>query len=169
MMKGVYNGYVIWYDILRKQLNGYIMNNIAHRPLFDTDKVCSIYAKKDGIPVKYVCTSALDQEAQAMDIFYRDTPHPMFGNRYFGLYMSGDDLMIANADKIESAEFGMKEVGEYCHYSQHRHDFYTVGNVSIDGGRAYFRTIGAIHENPTKWFSVKDGEFVEDTQYPTHP
>jgi hypothetical protein len=59
---------------------------VMHNPLFDTDKVCKHYSEKDGVPIKYVCTSALGDEAQAMDIFYRDTPHPEFGNRYFGLY-----------------------------------------------------------------------------------
>jgi hypothetical protein len=56
---------------------------IKHEPQFDTDKICKIYSEKDGVPIKYVCTSALGDEAQAMDIFYRDTPHPKFGNKYF--------------------------------------------------------------------------------------
>jgi hypothetical protein len=59
---------------------------VMHNPLIDTDKVCKHYSEKDGVPIKYVCTSALGDEAQAMDIFYRDTPHPEFGNRYIGLY-----------------------------------------------------------------------------------
>ena len=44
---------------------------VMHNPLFDTDKVCKHYSEKDGVPIKYVCTSALGDEAQAMDIFYR--------------------------------------------------------------------------------------------------
>lgn len=144
------------------------MNNIDHRPLFDTDKVCEHYSAKDGVPVKYVCTSALGSEAQAMDIFYRETPHPEFGNRYFGLYNANDyggvrgGIMITNADAIEDVEFGMKEVDGQWHYSQHRHDFHTVGDVSLDGGRAYFRVVGNVNK-PTKWLKVKDGEFVEET------
>ena len=105
-----------------------------------------------------------------MDIFYRETPHPEFGNRYFGLYYNMYDtrvtqeprLMITNADKIESVEFGMKEHNGEWHYSQHRHDFYTVGDVSLDGGRAYFRCVGNVR-TLTKWFEIKDGEFVEKT------
>jgi hypothetical protein len=68
--------------------------------------------------------------------------------------------MITNADSIEDLEFGMKEVESAWHYSQHRHDFYTVGNVSLDGGRAYFRVVGEINL-PTKMLRVKDGKFVE--------
>lgn len=134
--------------------------NIHHRPIFDVEKAARLYSEKDGVEVKYVCTSALGSEAQAMDIFYRATPHPEFGNRYFGLYHSSRGIMITNADKIEEAEFGMKEVDGKWHYSQHRHDFYTVGDVSLDGGRAYFRVVGNVNL-PTKFLQVKNGEFVE--------
>ena len=143
------------------------MVSIHHRPILDTKRVCELYSAKDGVLVTYVCTSALGDEAQAMDIFYRETPHPEFGNRYFGLYhnpsfSSDGTIMVTNADKIESVEFGMKEHDGEWHYSQHRHDFYTVGDVSLDGGRAYFRCVGNVN-SPTKWFEIKDGEFVEKT------
>ena len=139
--------------------------NIYHRPILDTKRVCELYSAKDGVPVTYVCTSALGGEEWAMDIFYRETPHPEFGNRYFGLYhnpsfSSDGTIMITNADKIESVEFGMKEHNGEWHYSRHRHDFYTVGDVSLDGGRAYFRCVGNVR-SPTKWLEVKDGKFVE--------
>jgi len=143
------------------------MTNIAHRPMLDTARVIKHYSDKDGVPVKYVCTSALGGEARAMDIYYRETPHPEFGNRYFGLYFRSTgpldeqrQLCITNADRIEEAEFGMKEHDGEWHYSQHRHDFYTVGDVSLDGGRAYFRCVGNVN-TPTKFFAVKDGELVE--------
>ena len=139
--------------------------NIHHRPILDTKRVCELYSAKDGVTVTYVCTSALGSEEWAMDIFYRETPHPEFGNRYFGLYhnpsfSSDGTIMITNADKIESVEFGMKEHNGEWHYSRHRHDFYTVGDVSLDGGRAYFRCVGNVR-SPTKWLEVKDGKFVE--------
>lgn len=140
--------------------------NIHHRPILDVKKAAQLYSEKDGVDVKYVCTSALGSEATAMDIFYRETPHPDFGNRYFGLFWQNlyDDkermLLITNADTIEDAEFGMKEYNGEWHYSQHRHDFYTIGDVSLDGGRAYFRCVGNVN-SPTKFFQVEDGEFVE--------
>lgn len=141
--------------------------NIAHRPIFDREKIIEHYSGKDGVPVKYVCTSALGDEARAMDIFYRDTPHPEFGNRYFGLYLRSTgsldeqrQLCITNADKIEDAEFGMVEVDGQLHYSQHRHDYYSVGSVAVDGGRAYFRRAGDL-SIPAKFLKVKDGEFVD--------
>ena len=134
---------------------------IKHEPLFDTDKVCEHYTQKEGVPVNYVCTSALGDEAQAMDIFFRETPHPEFGNRYFGLYrnaMSGN-LMITNADRIESVEFGLVEddTGD-LQYSAHRHDYkrFENGNM-IDGGRAYIRCAA----NKVKHYVVRNGEMVE--------
>lgn len=139
--------------------------NINHTPILDTKRVCELYSKKDGVPVTYVCTSAIGDEAQAMDIFYRETPHPDFGNRYFGLYrnqhFAADEMtMITNADKIEDAEFGMLEGPEGWEYSQHRHDFRYVGTCAIDGGRAYIRRAGDLSV-PVKCFVVKDGKFEE--------
>jgi len=143
--------------------------NIQHRPLFDTDKVCKHYSEKDGVPIKYICTSALGHEAQAIDIFYRETPHPEFGNRYFGMYFVSTGpkeeqgkVWITNADKIEDAEFGMIEGIHGWEYSQHRHDYHNVkgSRCAIDGGRAYFKRVGDLSV-PTKWLKVKDGEFVE--------
>ena len=145
------------------------MVNIHHRPIFDTKRVCELYSEKDGVPVTYVCTSAPNLNATyAADIFYRETPHPEFGNRYFGLYhnphiTSDGMIMITNADVIEDLEFGMLEGPDGWEYSQHRHDFYTVGDVSLDGGRAYFRCVGNVN-SPIKWLKVKDGKFVEEGQ-----
>ena len=135
---------------------------VMHNPLIDTDKVCELYSEKDGVTVKYVCTSALGHEAQAMDIFYRDSPHPEFGNRYMGLYhhpMSGD-LMITNADRIEKQEFGLVEddAGD-LQYSAHRHDYkrFENGNM-IDGGRSYIKSSMC----PVYSYVVRDGEMVRE-------
>jgi hypothetical protein len=137
--------------------------NIHHRPIFNQKTVTEHYTERDGVPVKYVCTSASNAGTVAMDIYYRDTPHPKFGNRYFGLFYSPttDDIRITNADAIENLDFDMIEVNGGLHYSQDRHDYHTVGDVAIDGGRAYTRLAGNIHNHPMKKLRVKDGEFVE--------
>jgi hypothetical protein len=136
--------------------------NIKHHPIFDTEKVIDHYSKKDGVPIKYVCTSAKDSSEWAGDIFYRGTPHPEFGNRYFMLYDHFEvGVIITSADTIENVEFTMVEGPQGWEYSQHRHDFRSVGNVAIDGGRAYTRLVGDINV-PTKTFYVKNGEFHED-------
>ena len=138
------------------------MPKIIHESLFDTDKIAKLYSEKDGVDVKYVCTSALGSQDFAVDVFYRATPHPEFGNRYFGIYRNmyaaGAQIMITNADKIESLDFGMIEDSEgNLHYSAHRHDYKVVDNGNmIDGGRAYVRT-----NTSTKAYRVKDGELVE--------
>lgn len=131
--------------------------NIQHAPHFDIQKVTEHYSKKDGVPVKYVCTSALEGEARSMDIYYRETPHPQFGNQYFGLFLDEytNELMITNADKIEGAEFAMikDKDGKYW-YSSHRHDCLFIDGGMIDGGRSYIRTNGC----DTTMFKVRNGE-----------
>jgi len=142
--------------------------NIKHSSILDTKRVCELYSEKDGVPVSYVCTSAIQSEAQAMDIFYRETPHPEFGNRYFGIYLAfrlaevDPQIFITNADKIEKAEFGMVEGPDGWEYSQHRHDYRQVGNCAVDGGRAYFRRVGDL-STPAKYMKIVDGKFVEMT------
>ena len=147
------------------------MLSIKHRPILDAKRVCELYSKKDGVPVTYVCTSAPNQNATyAADIFYRETPHPEFGNRYFGLYRnphitSDGMIMITNADPIEDLEFGMIEGTAGWEYSQHRHDYRNVegSGCAVDGGRAYFKRVGDLSAS-VKYFVVKDGKFVEETK-----
>ena len=130
--------------------------NIQHEPLFDTAKVTAHYTKKDGEPVHYVCTTDLNASDVPIDVYYRATPHPQFGNRYFGLYhdhMRGH-MMITNADVIESLEFGMIEVDGKYYYSRSHHDYKVVGDKMIDGGRAYIRSSGGAIS-----MRVKDGKF----------
>jgi len=129
--------------------------NIQHDPIFDTKFVEDVYSKKDGVPVKYVCTSAPNKSASyAVDIFYRESPHPEFGNRYFGLYTNSyaDDIqvMITNADMIEELDFEMIEVDGKYHYSQHRHDY-----------RGTFSDRDAYVACNRVKLKVKDGEFIE--------
>jgi hypothetical protein len=139
--------------------------NIKHNPIFNTDEIAEHYSKQDGVEIKYVCTSALGSEEFAMDIFYRETPHPEFGNRYFGIFpkggYSGNNAavtMITNADAIEGQTIAMiEDINGDLVYSQHRHDFRMMNNGNmIDGGRAYVRSNGLLHI-----FKVKDGEFME--------
>jgi hypothetical protein len=139
--------------------------NIRHNPKLDVQKAAQLYSEKDGVPVKYICTSSISKfGSTAADIFFRETPHPEFGNRYFGLFVNHEgNLMITSADKIEELDFDMVEVNDELHYSQHRHDFRSVGNdVAIDGGRDYFRVSFMDPQSfKRKSLKVKDGEFVE--------
>lgn len=133
--------------------------NIQHAPLFNTKKAEQLYTEKDGVEVKYVCTTSTQEDGTfAADVFYRETPHPVFGNYYFGLYhdhMRGH-TMITNADTVESFDFGMIESEGKYYYSQHRHDYKVIDDKMIDGGRAYIRS-GA---HDVDVFKIQDGEFV---------
>jgi hypothetical protein len=131
--------------------------NIEHFPLFDTAKVEQIYSEKDGVDVKYVCTTDLRASDVPVDVFYRATPHPEFGNRYFGLYYDHvrDHMMITNADIVESLEFGMIEQDGKYYYSQSHHDYKVVGDKMIDGGRVYVKSNGG-----ATMMRVINGKFI---------
>jgi len=121
------------------------MIEFNHRPVHDIETIAQHYTEKDGVPVHYVCTTALGDAAIAFDIFYRDTPHPEFGNRYFGLYYDHirDCMMIINAEDVEDYKFTCSLASnDQLVYSQHRHDMVQVYGGSLDGGRSYTRVSG---------------------------
>lgn len=133
---------------------------IQHNPQFDTKKVIEHYQKKDGVDIKYVCTTDLQKSDVPYDVFYRETPHPEFGNRYFGLARSSwcEHMLITNADMVEDFEFGMVENDEgKLEYSKGHHDFKSFKNGNmIDGGRQYIRSsLGC------RVYKIVDGEFYE--------
>ena len=130
--------------------------NIQHSPLFNTKKAEQLYTEKDGVEVKYVCTTDLRNSDIPADIFYRETPHPEFGNYYFGLLRHNDQTLVTDADIVESFDFGMIESKGKYYYSQHRHDYKVIDDKMIDGGRAYIRS-GA---HDVDVFKIQDGEFV---------
>ena len=126
---------------------------IKYCPITDTDKVCKLYSEKDGVSIKYVCTTEF-HDAIA-DIFYRETPHPEFGNKYFAILFRNNKPYIANADGVEDLTFGMVENDEgNLEYSVHRHDYKSFQNGNmIDGGRDYVRYSGKV-----TYYKVKNGE-----------
>lgn len=135
------------------------MLNIKHFPILNMEAILEYY-KSEG--VKYVCTTELKPYGNVYNIFYRPTPHPVHGNRYFGLRRTTDgNVCITNADTVENLEFCVIDNGkDEWTYSQYTHDFLSWGQSYIDGGRAYTRVGG----NPLpKVVSLKvvDGEFVE--------
>lgn len=133
--------------------------NVKHAPIFDTEKVEKLYSEKDGVPVKYVCTTDLSVSDSPMDVFYRETPHPEFGNKYFGIFRdpSKGHLLITNADKVEEFDFGMIEDKDgWMWYSQCHHDCLFLDGKMIDGGRQYIRSSG-----DHIVFGIKDGNFFK--------
>lgn len=120
---------------------------INHYPVFNIEAVEQHYSSEDGTPCRYVCTSELSDSNHPVDIFYRDTPHPKFGNYYFGLYWNQEEgkPYICAADQIERELFGMICVNGEYEYSRYRHDYreFEDGQM-IDGGRAYIRSSGDV-------------------------
>ena len=133
--------------------------DIKHPYQFDRQKIESHYTEKDGVPVKYVCTTDLKASDVPVDVYYRATPHPEFGNRYFGLYNDrmNDRVMICNADIVEDFEFGMiKDSDNNWYYSSSHHDCIFIEGKMIDGGRQYIR-----HTGLDGVFKIVNGNFVE--------
>ena len=135
--------------------------------MFDTKVVEEIYFKKDGVPITYVCTSGDKNSTYAVDIFYRETPHPKFANRYFGLYNNQDarlyavaQVMICSADWVEDLTFDMIKSEGWWYYSSHRHDMVNTAVGFIDGGRAYTRLGGSVIPKATT-FVVRNGKFLK--------
>lgn len=130
---------------------------IRHNPILPTHVVESHYTQLNLTPTTYVCTTSLSKVDKPVDIFYQATPHPEYGNSYFGLYYVNEKTYICNADEVESLFFAcvLNDDNEY-EYSQFRHDyrFFENGNM-IDGGRDYVRSTG-----PTKTFQVRKGKMV---------
>jgi hypothetical protein len=134
--------------------------NIKHNSIFKTDEIEKLYSERDGVTIKYVCTTDLKNSDMPADIFYRDTPHPEFGNKYLGLFIhpiTGSSY-ITNADVVEEFEFGMVENdNQELEYSESHHEYKSFNNGNmIDGGRQYVRSSG-----PTKYYIIRNGQFVE--------
>ena len=131
--------------------------NIKHYPQLDVKKTIKYYEDKDQVPITYVCTTDINESDRPFDVFYRATPHPEFGNRYFGMFWRYGSLMIAGADAVEGLEFGVVEndAGQ-LEYSQSHHDYkqFKNGNM-IDGGRLYIRASGC-----TEVYVVRNGVMV---------
>jgi hypothetical protein len=135
---------------------------IKHNPIFNTAKIEQIYTDRDGVEVKYVCTTDLRNSDVPADVFYRETPHPQFGNRYFGMLVNGGTTYITDADIVEDFEFGMVENDEgELEYSESHHDYKSFENGNmIDGGRQYIRS----SLSGAATYVVRDGRFVEKTE-----
>lgn len=129
---------------------------IKHYPITNTKKVEELYSEKDGVKVSHVCTTEFGN-GNICDIFYRATPHPEFGNRYFAIFFKEDESYIGNADQIENLTFGTVENDEGdVEYSRSRHDYKSFKNGNmIDGGRDYIRSSGSVVV-----YQIKDGEWI---------
>lgn len=131
---------------------------IKHNPQFNPLKIEDYYTAKDGVAVFYIGTT--EKKGNLYDVFYRETPHPKFGNHYFGLTTKDGDSYITNMDCIEEYTFHMAlDSRNVYHYSRHVHDFVKYDKDKfIDGGRDYAR-----YSLPSEIHTliVKDGEWIK--------
>lgn len=108
------------------------------------------YSEKENTKINYVLTSDIHYSDHPFDIFYRENPHPEFGNRYFGISQS----YITNADKAEDWVIGMIRDSKYnYYYSRSHHDCISIPGAMIDGGREYLRGTNFLR------FRIRKGKF----------
>jgi hypothetical protein len=133
---------------------------IHHRPIYrDVDRIIKLYSDKDQVPIRYVCSSSIRERGPIYDIYYRmdNSPHPEFGNRYFGLIFVKGHPYIINADNIENLTFNVVN----GIYSRNEHDMVDTGvGAALDGGRDYLRLVGNI-KCQVDTYTIKNGEFVK--------
>lgn len=130
---------------------------IKHNPIIDIEAAIKHYTAKDGVSITYCCTTELTVSDRIFDVFYRGTPHPEFGNRYFGLHTVDNEVYIANADIVETFDIAMiKDADGNYHYSRSNHDFVQVDKSMVDGGRQYVRCGGRV-----QYFKIVNGVFKE--------
>lgn len=133
---------------------------IKHFPVTNINKVIEHYSQKDNVPISYVCTTDFSISDRPVDIFYRESPHPEFNNRYFGIAVNYEDgsYVIFNADAIEDFSFGLVEDDDGdLQYSKSHHDYKSFDNGNmIDGGREYIRS-----SFNAKIYVVRDGKMID--------
>jgi hypothetical protein len=108
---------------------------IIHFPIQRVELIIDSFSIKEETPITYVLTSTLPNGSSNMDIFYRNTPHPVHGNHYLGVISKNGDTFITNADSIESICIGMVKDGNgNFQYNSYRHNYKSFDNGSIIGG-----------------------------------
>lgn len=132
---------------------------IKHNSYFVVDQVVQHFKKRDSVSIIYVCTTALGNGTDAYDVFYRSTPHPQFGNHYFGVRpaLGEGSMFICDDDVVEGMQLAcVEDINGALHYSAHRHDCVKLDNGNmIDGGRAYTRATGKV-----TYKTIRKGELV---------
>lgn len=96
-------------------------------------------------------------------IFYTPEPHPE-GSNYFAIFLDPQrtSLMISNGFTATVPTYTGTLVEDEVLYSRYRHDFRSVGETFVDGGRDYFRTSSPV-ENWVNFKIVEDRlEVIEE-------
>ena len=129
----------------------------------------SIAKVEDMYKAKYVFESCLKGRNGnwlnfPVAIFYTKEAHPE-GSNYFALYRHPADEAFRITDGISAVEetYTGIAVGNDVAYSRYRHDFRSLGDCFVDGGRDYLRS-GGSPDSVVKFRVVEDRlELVDST------
>lgn len=95
-------------------------------------------------------------------LFWQDVVEHPNGSNVFGIYTKGtdDSIMITNGLAAFEEPIEAIVVDGVVHYSHYRHDFRSVGDVAIDGGRDYIRLVGNNLRNVKRVQIILDNGFL---------
>jgi len=98
-------------------------------------------------------------------IFYTKKKHKVSKSNYFAIFSSSNGMIICNGQSaVEGDIIGLSDGYEVI-YSHHVHDYRTLGEAAIDGGRDYVRIVGNTADMQTvKLKVVKDKLTCEEAK-----
>lgn len=112
---------------------------VIHDPIADIAHFLNIHKEVDGVECNYVCTTDIQKKNVPVDILYRPTPNPKFGNHYFGIGRMPltNKAFIMNADVVEELTFlCVLNDEQRPAYSRHKDEELTFANGNfVKGGR----------------------------------
>lgn len=132
------------------------MNILIKSSMFNDKQIKRI---EKSYNATYVCETCIKSHDEWVNfpcaIFYTEKAHPE-GSNYFAMYFNFDgDLTITNGITATEPFFGV-QVDDTVIYSRYRHDYRTLGDVSVDGGRDYLKVCGNINAPQVKLQIIKD-------------
>ena len=132
------------------------------------------FLKPEGIKIieekynaKYVFESCIKNKDSwcnfPVAIFYTEEAHPQ-GSNYFGIYVDERRINFLITNGISATEpFDGLQIDDDVIYSRYRHDYRTLGEGMVDGGRDYFKR--SLHGTPVKLGVNKDKLEIISSSY----
>lgn len=93
-------------------------------------------------------------------IFYTKKKHKVSKSNYFAIFPSSNGMIICNGQSAVDGDIIGLSDGYEVIYSHHVHDYRTLGEAAIDGGRDYVRIVGDISKMQTVRLKVVKDKLV---------
>lgn len=93
-------------------------------------------------------------------IFYTKKKHKVSKSNYFAIFPTSNGMIICNGQSAVEGEIVGLSDGYDVAYSRHVHDYRTIGQGAIDGGRDYVRIVGKTADMHTVKLKVNKDKLV---------